>query len=53
MQMEVLKFAKIIVPGVELKLTLEWKVSAGKLYFNYSSEQGVHGSGRLAYGAES
>lgn len=53
MQMEVLKFAKMIVPGIELKLTLEWKVSAGKLYFNYSSEQGIHGSGRLAYGAES
>lgn len=51
LQMEAIKFVKIIHPGDELKLSLEWKHDAGKLYFMFSSRQGVHGSGRLVYGA--
>ena len=48
--MEVIKFVKVIQPGAELKLMLNWKASVGKLYFNFSSEQGSHSSGRMVYG---
>ncbi|MGZ8186200.1 MAG: AMP-binding protein [Methylobacter sp.] len=47
LNMEVIKFVKVIQPGDELKLTLNWKSELGKLYFNFSSEAGVHSSGRL------
>lgn len=47
--MEVVKFIKIIQPGDELTLTLNWKVNTGKLYFNFSSAQGPHSSGRIVY----
>jgi acyl-CoA synthetase (AMP-forming)/AMP-acid ligase II/3-hydroxymyristoyl/3-hydroxydecanoyl-(acyl carrier protein) dehydratase len=50
--MEVIKFVKVIQPGAELKLNLNWKASAGKLYFNFSSESGAHGSGRIVYGQQ-
>ncbi len=48
--MEVIKFVKVIQPGAELKLMLNWKASSGKLYFNFSSESGTHSSGRMVYG---
>jgi len=48
--MEVIKFVKVIQPGAELKLLLNWKPSPGKLYFNFSSESGTHSSGRMVYG---
>lgn len=47
--MEVIKFVKIIQPGDELKLTLDWNESSNKLHFNFRSERGVHSSGRLIY----
>ncbi|MDO9161487.1 MAG: AMP-binding protein [Methylococcaceae bacterium] len=47
--MEVIKFIKIIQPGDELTLTLNWKANTGKLYFNFSSAQGPHSSGRMVY----
>ncbi|PPD47367.1 MAG: AMP-dependent synthetase [Methylobacter sp.] len=47
--MEVVKFIKIIQPGNELMLTLNWKANTGKLYFNFSSTQGPHSSGRMVY----
>lgn len=47
--MEVVKFIKIIQPGNELMLTLNWKANTGKLYFNFSSAQGPHSSGRMVY----
>jgi 3-hydroxymyristoyl/3-hydroxydecanoyl-(acyl carrier protein) dehydratase len=50
LHMEVIKFMKVIQPGAELKLLLEWKASSGKLYFNFGSELGVHSSGRMVYG---
>ncbi len=50
LHMEVIKFMKVIQPGAELKLMLEWKASSGKLYFNFSSELGTHSSGRMVYG---
>jgi 3-hydroxymyristoyl/3-hydroxydecanoyl-(acyl carrier protein) dehydratase len=50
LHMEVIKFVKVIQPGAELKLMLNWKASSGKLYFNFSSELGPHSSGRMVYG---
>jgi 3-hydroxymyristoyl/3-hydroxydecanoyl-(acyl carrier protein) dehydratase len=50
LQMEIIKFVKIIQPEDELKLTLKWKTNTGQLSFNFSSEQGVHSSGRMVYG---
>ncbi len=51
--MEVIKFVKVIQPGNRLKLTLTWKADTGKLYFSFSSELGVHSSGRMIYGEKS
>ena len=51
--LEVIKFVNVIQPGNALKLTLNWKASAGKLYFNFSSELGTHSSGRMVYGVPS
>ena len=50
LNMEAIKFVKVIQPGAELKLLLNWKASPGKLYFNFSSESGTHSSGRMVYG---
>ncbi|WP_432740526.1 AMP-binding protein [Methylobacter sp. G7] len=47
--MEVVKFTQIIQPGGELTLSLDWKAAPGKLYFNFSSELGMHSSGRMVY----
>ncbi|MFA6164931.1 MAG: AMP-dependent synthetase, partial [Methylobacter sp.] len=49
-QMEIIKFVKIIQPEDELKLALKWEANTGQLSFNFSSEQGVHSSGRMVYG---
>jgi acyl-coenzyme A synthetase/AMP-(fatty) acid ligase/3-hydroxymyristoyl/3-hydroxydecanoyl-(acyl carrier protein) dehydratase len=51
--MEVIKFVKIIQPGDELKLTLNWNRSPDKLHFQFRSEHGVYSSGRLIYAAKS
>lgn len=50
LSLEVVKFMKVIPPGTELELTLSWKASSGKLYFNFDSESGSHSSGRMVYG---
>ncbi|MDO9046312.1 MAG: AMP-binding protein [Methylobacter sp.] len=47
--MEVVKFTQVIQPGDELTLALDWKAASGKLYFNFSSERGMHSSGRMVY----
>ncbi|MFA6163511.1 MAG: AMP-binding protein [Methylobacter sp.] len=49
-QMEIIKFVKIIQPEDEIKLALKWDANTGQLSFNFSSEQGVHSSGRMVYG---
>jgi 3-hydroxymyristoyl/3-hydroxydecanoyl-(acyl carrier protein) dehydratase len=51
--MEVIKFAKVIQPGDELKLMLNWNISPDKLHFQFRSEHGVCSSGRLIYAAKS
>jgi len=47
--MEVIKFVKVIRPGDELTLELNWNGSTDKLHFNFRSELGAHSSGRLIY----
>jgi len=47
--MDTVKFLKTIQPGDELTLTLSWKAEMAKLYFNFSSKQGIHSSGRMVY----
>jgi 3-hydroxymyristoyl/3-hydroxydecanoyl-(acyl carrier protein) dehydratase len=51
--LEVVKFVKVIQPGDELKLVLNWNISPGKLHFQFRSEQGISSSGRLVYAAKS
>jgi len=48
--MEVIKFKKIIQPDALITMTLEWKASSGKLYFELSSATESHSSGRMVYG---
>jgi len=45
--MEVIKFRKIIQPGEELVLTINYNREKNKLGFSYDSKQGCHSSGRL------
>ncbi|MGR9053033.1 MAG: AMP-binding protein [Gammaproteobacteria bacterium] len=49
--LEVVKFKKIIRPGATLTMSLEWKPSTGKLYFEIHSAAEAHSSGRMVYGA--
>jgi len=51
--MEVIKFMKVIQPGAELTLAIEWKAATDKLYFNFSSERGAYSSGRMVYEGKS
>ncbi len=46
-RMEVLKFRELILPGLRLNLSLQYKVDKGKLFFSYVSSQGQHSSGRI------
>ena len=48
---EQLKFQLPVVPPLQLDLALEWNADARQLGFRYSSQKGVHSSGRLVFGA--
>ena len=50
-QAEQLKFQRAVLPPIPLQLALDWKAETGQLEFRFSSEQGVHSSGRLVFGA--
>jgi acyl-coenzyme A synthetase/AMP-(fatty) acid ligase len=47
---EQLKFQMPVLPPVQLELALEWKAEASALAFRFSSQRGVHSSGRLVFG---
>ena len=47
--MEVLKFQQIIVPGNQLRLSLEYRPENGKLYFDYSNAEHKFSSGRVVF----
>lgn len=50
LRMEVIKFKKIIRPGEYIHMELRWKPDKTKLYFDLSSKNGSHSSGRMLYG---
>jgi 3-hydroxymyristoyl/3-hydroxydecanoyl-(acyl carrier protein) dehydratase len=46
---EVLKFHRIIKPGMPIKLALELNEESGKLTFSYTSGSGKHSQGRVLF----
>ncbi|WKE63997.1 thioester dehydrase [Gallaecimonas kandeliae] len=51
-RLEAIKFQRLITPGLPLTLTLEYHQDKGKLHFQYDSEHGCHGSGRVLLAEE-
>jgi len=47
--MEVVKFIKIIQPGNELTLSMNWNAVSGKLNFKFSAGPEVYSTGRMIY----
>jgi acyl-coenzyme A synthetase/AMP-(fatty) acid ligase len=47
---EQLKFQLPVLPPVRLDLALDWDADARQLAFRYSSQKGVHATGRLCFG---
>ena len=45
--MEVLKFQRVISPGTEVALSLDYSAHNGKVRFSFESDQGRHSSGRI------
>ncbi len=52
LRMEVIKFKKIIQPNDLIKMTLNWKEGTSKLYFELTSIENTHSSGRIVYGEQ-
>ena len=50
LRMESLKFQQLVRPGADLQATLDWQ--PGVLSFRFTSEAGVHASGRMLFAAE-
>ena len=48
---EQLKFSQPVLPPLQLELALEWNDAARQLQFSFSSQRGLHSSGRLVFGA--
>ncbi len=46
---EALKFQRVIPPGTQITLTLDWRADAGRLGFSYDSASGRHASGRILF----
>ena len=47
--LEVVKFQKVIVPGLTVTVTLKYNDVSDKLLFQYESDKGVHSSGRICF----
>ncbi len=52
LRMEVIKFKKVIRPNELIKMELNWKAETGKLYFELTSMNNDHSSGRIVYGEQ-
>lgn len=52
LRMEVIKFKKIIQPDDLIKMKLHWKTETSKLYFELTSVNNAHSSGRIVYGEQ-
>jgi 3-hydroxyacyl-[acyl-carrier-protein] dehydratase len=46
-RMEVLKFQRVMGPGAEVQLALEYSAETQKLYFSFDSDQARYSSGRI------
>lgn len=51
LRMEVVKFQKVIHPGEQVELALQFDTKKNKLHFCFDSKRGRHASGRIVYGA--
>jgi hypothetical protein len=49
---EQLKFSQPVLPPLQLELALEWDDTARRLGFRFSSQRGLHSSGRLVFGSD-
>ena len=49
-RLEVIKFQQVIVPGTRVNIQLNYDGAKQKLAFEYSSQRGVHSSGRICFG---
>jgi len=47
---EQLKFQLPVLPPLQLDITLDWNAQAKQLTFRYSSQKGLHASGRIVFG---
>ena len=47
--LEVVKFQNVILPHYEVKISLNFNESTGKLSFCYESDRGVHSRGRICF----
>jgi 3-hydroxymyristoyl/3-hydroxydecanoyl-(acyl carrier protein) dehydratase len=47
---EQLKFQLPVLPPLQLDLTLDWDAPARHLNFRFSSQKGLHASGRIVFG---
>lgn len=52
LRVDALKFQRIVRPGMQLALVLEWLPDLAALVFRYTSEQGAHSSGRVLFALE-
>ena len=48
--MQALKFKNLVLPGMEVALTLGYSSMSGRLEFHFESTAGQHSQGRLEYG---
>lgn len=51
-RMDALKFQQVARPGDVLTLQLDWDATRGVLAFRYSSDHGVHASGKVVFADE-
>jgi acyl-coenzyme A synthetase/AMP-(fatty) acid ligase len=47
--LEVVKFQKVILPHYEVKISLNFNETTGKLSFCYESDRGIHSRGRICF----
>ena len=52
LRMDAMKFQRLVAPGTELELSLDWQAAAGVLTFRFDSAQGPHASGRIVFEAQ-
>lgn len=48
-RIEVIKFQRLVRPGAQLHLQMDWKAATATLGFCYTSDLGTHASGRLLF----